>query len=100
MGNVFVIETTVERAISEFRDSRDDVVQFHLFTAVDSCNFHWFELCLQGEVVRLEAMRSNPEPDREFHWEWPESYLLIITKGDQHTEQVISRGTRGAGGRP
>lgn len=96
MSKVFLVETVVERTLSEFHDYRDDIVQFHLFTAVDSFNFHWLELRLQGEVIRLEAIRSNPEPDKNHHWEWPESYRLLVDKGDQHREQIIPRGHRGA----
>jgi hypothetical protein len=97
MGKVFVVETVVERTLSEFHGYRDDAVQLHLFTAVDSFNFHWFELRLQGEVIRLEAIRSNPDPDKKYRWEWPESYRLLIDKGKRHTEQIIQRGDRGAG---
>ena len=97
MNKAFVVETVVERTLPEFCDSRDDVVQFHLFLAVDSFNFHWFELRLKGEVIRLEAIRSNPEPDKKYRWEWPESYRLLIDKGKRHTEQIIPRGKRGEG---
>jgi len=52
---------------------------------------------MRGEVIRLEAIRTNPDPNKNHHWEWPESYRLIHDKGRQHTEQIIPRGERGVG---
>lgn len=97
MSKLFVVETVVERTLPEFQDFRDEAIQLHLFPAVDSFNFHWLEVRLQKETIRLEAIRANPKPDRQHRWEWPESYRLLVEKKAQRTEQIIPRGERGAG---
>lgn len=91
----FLITNTFERTLGEFRlDSSDRAVQLSIWTPLSSRNFHWLEVRLKDRVTRIEACRSNPEPDKH-EWEWPDSFHVTHEQRGKRTEQEIPR--RGTG---
>ena len=97
MKKTMTITRVAERTLSEFGDYRDEVVSFNLFVMLNSPHFHWLELRTTGEVTRIEAIRENPDPDKNHQWERPQSFRVLHTKGEQESLQKIPRGEKGTG---
>jgi hypothetical protein len=93
----FIITEVTERDLPEFDNYRDQAVQgLHSSTIFDTHQFHWFELRMKNDVIRIEAMRDKPEPDEDHRYEWPDRFRIIREYYGERTEKVIERGPKGS----